>query len=148
VRAKGENLGVMILPRLGPQPVAPSGSWCWAIAATTTDPDAAARWLRWVTDTATGVLPIVRANGAVPGRRSAFTALPEYSEYPYRLFRRQLEGLARARPRTPHYATLTQRFASALREIARGADVAARLQQAEDEVQAVIDRRSRLARDK
>ena len=61
---------------------------------------------------------------------------------PYQLFREQLETTARARPRTPYYATLTSRFAAALRDIARGADVGARLKQAEDEVGAVIERRT------
>ena len=140
LEAKGERLGVMRLPRLGASSVAPSGSWCWGISARSNDPDLAARWLRWVTATETGVIPIVRANGAVPARLSAFAAFPEYAENPYKLFRAQLETIARARPRTPFYATLTQRFAGALREIARGADVATRLQLAENEVQAVIDR--------
>jgi multiple sugar transport system substrate-binding protein len=101
----------------------------------------AAQWVKWVTDTETGVVPTVRANGAVPARRSAFAFFPEYAEEPYRLFREQLETTARARPRTPHYATLTARFAAALRDIARGADVAERLRQAEGEVAAVIERR-------
>jgi hypothetical protein len=98
-----------------------------------------------VTGTETGVVPTVRANGAVPSRRSAFKFFPEYAEMPYKLFREQLETTARARARTPYYATLTSRFAAALRDIARGADVEARLKQAEDEVQAVIDRRAGVA---
>jgi fructooligosaccharide transport system substrate-binding protein len=141
--AKGERLGMMLLPRVGDDPVAPSGSWCWGISARSAQPELAARWLRWVTATDTGIVPIVRANGAVPARRSAFAAFPEYQEYPYRLFREQLETVARARPRTPFYATLTRQFAAALREISRGADVAERLQAAETEVQAVINRRQR-----
>jgi multiple sugar transport system substrate-binding protein len=142
---KGDRLGVMLLPRVGPEHAAPSGSWCWALSSTARNPDGAARWLRWVTDTTTGVIPIVRANGAVPARRSAFAAFPEYEEYPYRQFREQLETIARSRPRTPFYASLTQAFAAALRDIARGAEVQARLQAAEAEVQAVIDRRLRRA---
>ncbi|WP_342751082.1 sugar ABC transporter substrate-binding protein [Termitidicoccus mucosus] len=139
--AKGGRLGAMPLPRLGAEAAAPCGSWCWGVSARTRDPELAALWVRWVTDPEQGVAPIVRANGAVPGRRSAFAAFPEYSKQPYRQFRAQLETTARARPRTPFYATLSQRFAAALRDIARGADVEARLRQAEDEVQAVIDRR-------
>lgn len=139
--AKGDRLGAMLLPRVGEHHVAPSGSWCWAVSAKAADPEHAARWVRWVTDARTGVEPIVRANGAVPARRSAFAAFPEYSRLPYNLFRQQLETIARSRPRTPFYATLTQRFAGALREIARGADVERRLRLAEDEVQRVIDRR-------
>ena len=139
---KGDQLGVMILPRTGARPVAPCGSWCWGVSARARNPALAATWLRWVTDTAEGVVPIVRANGAVPARRSAFTAFPEYEHPPYNLFRYQLEHIARSRPHTPHYAVLTQRFAGALRDIARGADVLACLRSAEAGVQRVVDRRT------
>jgi multiple sugar transport system substrate-binding protein len=138
--AKGGKLGVMPLPILE-KPSAACGSWCWAVSARTTQRDVARAWLHWVTGRSTGVGPLVRANGAVPARRSAFADFPEYSHPPYALFRAQLETFARPRPRTPVYATLTQRFAAALRDISRGADVAARLKKAEDDVQRVIDRR-------
>lgn len=143
---KGDRLGAMVLPRTGEHPAAPSGSWCWGITTRARDPGAAAAWVRWVTDTRHGVVPIVRANGAIPARRSAFSAFPEYGQPPFRLFRHQLENFARSRPRTPFYAVLTQRFASALRDIARGADVADRLAAAERGVQEVIDRRAGRAR--
>ena len=142
VEKKGSRLGVMPLPRMGQKPVAPSGSWCWGISAQTQDAELASRWIKWVTDVQQGIVPIVRANGAVPSRRSAFVEFPEYADEPYRLFREQLEQFAQARPRTPFYATLTQRFAGALRDIARGAPVEPRLRQAENEIQAVIDRRA------
>jgi ABC-type glycerol-3-phosphate transport system substrate-binding protein len=138
---KGADLGVMPLPRIGAHSVAPCGSYCWGISARSEVPELAARWVRWITDATHGIQPLVRANGAVPARRSAFEAFPEYAEVPYALFRQQLEERARPRPRTPFYATLTQRFAAALRDIARGSDVAQRLARAEDEVQRVIDRR-------
>ena len=54
-----------------------------------------------------------------------------------------METAAQPRPRTPVYATLTQRFAAALRDISRGADVAVRLKKAEDEVERVIERKKR-----
>ena len=141
VEKKGERLGVMPLPRMGPTAAAPCGSWCWGISARAVDPSLASRWIKWVTNVQHGIVPIVRANGAVPSRRSAFAAFPEYEEMPYRLFREQLEQSAQARPRTPFYATLTQRFAGALRDIARGSPVEARLKQAEKEIQSVINRR-------
>jgi fructooligosaccharide transport system substrate-binding protein len=147
LEVKGERLGAMRLPRVGKASSAPCGSWCWGISAQAKDAELAAMWLKWVTATKTGVEPIVRANGAVPSRKSAFAAFPEYERMPYKLFREQLETTARARPRTPFYATLTGRFAAALRDIARGADVEDRLKQAEDEVQAVIDRRGGAARE-
>ena len=138
---KGARVGVMPLPRTGGEPAAPCGSWCWGISAAAHDPAAAALWLHWVTDPRHGVEPIVRANGAVPARRSAFGAFPEYAHDPYRLFRLLLETQARPRPRTPHYAAVTRGFAAALRDIAHGAAVAPRLRLAEDEIQTVIDRR-------
>lgn len=140
--AKGARLGAMLLPRVGPHPAAPCGSWCWGISARASDRRLAAEWDRWVTDPAHGVEPIVRANGAVPARRSAFAAFPEYARPPYSLFRYQLERFARPRPRTPFYATVTQQFAAALRDIAHGAAVAPRLHVAAAEIQAVIDRRA------
>jgi ABC-type glycerol-3-phosphate transport system substrate-binding protein len=141
LKAKGARLGAMRLPRTGENSVAPCGSWAWGMSAHASDPAVAALWVKWVTDTETGVVPIVRANGAVPARRSAFAFFPEYERMPYALFRAQLKTGARARPRTPFYANLTGRFAAALRDIARGAEVESRLKQAEDEVQSVIDRR-------
>lgn len=138
---KGARLGVMPLPRIGGKGAAPCGSWCWGISARARDPAAAAAWVRWVTDAHEGIVPIVEANGAVPARRSAMAAFPEYATPPYRVFREQLEQSARPRPHTPHYATLSREFAAALRDIARGADVLQRLQRAEDDVQRVIDRR-------
>ena len=98
-------------------------------------------WIRWVADPEHGIQPIVEANGAVPARESAFALFPEYDQMPYRLFRRQLQEWARPRPRTPHYAALTQQVASALRDIAHGADVKERLDAAAAAVQRVIDRR-------
>lgn len=142
VEKKGSRLGAMPLPRMGSEPVAPCGSWCWGISRQTHDPALAAKWIRWVTDGQHGIVPIVRANGAVPARRSAFAAFPEYARPPYQLFRQQLEQFARPRPRTPYYATVTQRFAAALRDIARGAPVEPRLHLAEEEIQSVIDRRA------
>lgn len=138
---KGEKLGAMPLPGFGTNPSAPCGSWCWGMARTARDPEAAALWLKWVTDSRNGVEPIVRANGAVPARRSAFAAFPEYERPPYNLFKRQLETNAHPRPQTPGYAALTRGFAAALRDIAHGAEVPTRLQMTEKEIQAVIDRR-------
>lgn len=138
----GDKLGVLPLPRMGDKSFAPCGSWCWGIARQSKHPELAALWLQWVTDSEHGIVPIVRANGAIPARRSAFAFFAEYAHAPYALFRDQLERSARPRPRTPYYATLTQRFAAALRDIARGADVERRLQEAEREIQRVIDRRN------
>lgn len=139
---KGEALGVMPLPTLGDSPVAPCGSWCWGITAQAHDTEAAAKWIAWVTDAETGVVPMTRANGAVPARRSSFELAPEFQQPPYGLFRELLESSGRPRPRTPHYAPLTQHFAAALRDIANGAPVEQRLNRSAAQIQRIIDRRT------
>ncbi len=138
---KGDALGVSSLPRLGGAPANACGSFCWGLWARSRHPELAGRWLRWVTATDTGIRPLVAANGAVPARRSAFAAFPEYRQPPYALFREQLESGAHPRPKTPFYATLSREFAAALRDIAHGAPVARRLASSEDTVQGEIDRR-------
>jgi hypothetical protein len=88
-----------------------------------------------------GIKPIVQANGAVPGRQSAFEHFPAYQQMPRRLFRGQLEAAARSRPRTAVYLTLTSEFARALRDISQGTDVQDALTKAARTVQVVLDRR-------
>ena len=139
--ALGDRLGVMPLPRTGPVAASPSGSWCWAISAYSDRPEKAALWLRWVTDSVTGIQPIVAAGGAIPARYSAFPLFPEYEADPFRLFKAQLTESGRSRPQTPYYGNLTQHFAAALRDIAQGADAQARLDDAAKAVQRIIDRR-------
>ncbi|MEY4544063.1 MAG: hypothetical protein RL685_258 [Pseudomonadota bacterium] len=146
LQKKGAALGALPLPSTGEQRAAPCGSFCWALSSSATENASAVSWLRWVTDPQTGVAPLVRANGAVPARSSAFALFPEYQRPPYALFRAQLEQQARPRPVTRFYPTLTQRWAAALRDIAHGSDVQRRLQRAEEEVATVIERRLALAR--
>lgn len=143
IEAHGESLGAMPLPNWGDFPVAPSGSWCWAISALSNQPELAARWLRWVIDPSTGIKPIVSAGGAVPARRSAFEYFPEYQNLPFSLFRHLLETAGRSRPQTPHYPNLTQQFAAALRDIANGSDPQERLDEAAAAVQRMMDRSRR-----
>jgi ABC-type glycerol-3-phosphate transport system substrate-binding protein len=138
-----EDLGIMPLPRSGPRPAAAGGSWCWAMSADTPHPELAARWLDWVLDPENGVQPMVKANGALPARKSAYRFFPEFDHPPLSVFRHLQENAARARPRTPHYPSLTRAFASALRDIAGGAEVQARLNQAAAEVQRILDRSRR-----
>lgn len=99
---KGNDLGVAAPPRAGPsRKQRREAAGAGALSARTEQPRLAAEWLRWVTSTTGGVVPIVHANGAVPSRRSAFEVFPEYERLPRLLFRQQLERSARPRPRTP-----------------------------------------------
>jgi len=135
----GLRFGVMPLPKMGERFVAASGSWCWGITRSCQRPDLAWKVVAWFLDPQRGVRPIVQANGAVPGRRSAFAFFPQYERMPRRLFREQLLRAAHPRPRTRAYLTLTRAFAAALRDIALGADVAQRLTEAAEQVQRVLD---------
>ncbi len=135
----GLRFGVMPLPRTGERFVCPSGSWCWGISRDSRRPQLAWKLIAWLIDAQNGIRPIVQANGAVPGRRSAFAFFPEYQRMPRRLFREQLEHDAHPRPRTAVYLTLTTEFARALRDIALGADVAQRLHAAAAAVQRALD---------
>ena len=138
--AKGLRFGVMPLPRMGDNTVCGCGSWCWGISRDCKERSAAWKVMQWLLDPQRGIKPIVKANGAVPGRRSAFDLFPVYQKLPYKLFREQLEQSARPRPRTAVYLTLTSEFARALRDVALGADPEARLTEAADTVQRVLDR--------
>jgi fructooligosaccharide transport system substrate-binding protein len=139
-KTDGLRFGVMPLPRMGDRPVCASGSWCWGISRSCREQAAAWKVVTWFLDPAQGIRPIVEANGAVPGRRSAFQFFPEYAEMPRRLFREQLEAAARSRPRTPVYLTLTSELARALRDVALGADAQVSLTRAGQAVQRVSDR--------
>lgn len=141
LEAKGTQLVAMPLPRMGDEVVAASGSWCWAVSSGTPRPQAAKKWMQWILGVETGVIPLVRANGAIPSRASAYPQLPELAREPYLTFRNLQENAARARPRTPVYADLTRAFAAAVRDIANGARVEERLDAAAADVQRRLDRR-------
>jgi multiple sugar transport system substrate-binding protein len=136
----GEDLGIMPLPLTGQQTAAACGSWCWAMASDTDHPELAAQWLRWVLDPEHGVTPIVKANGALPGRISAYRSFPEFDTPPLSVFRYLQQEHGRPRPRTPQYPALTRAFAAALRDIVNGADPEERLDQAAAGLQRIFDR--------
>jgi len=138
--AAGIRFGAMPLPRMGRQSAAASGSWCWGLSRECRNPDDAWKVVAWLVDPKHGVEPIVRANGAVPARRSAFAWFPEYEQMPRRLFREQLETAAHPRPRTGVYPSLSVEFARALRDIALGNDVQETLTKAAQSVQRALDR--------
>jgi ABC-type glycerol-3-phosphate transport system substrate-binding protein len=139
-QATGLRFGVTPLPRMGDRHCVPSGSWCWGLSRDCADRERAFRVLSWLLDPEQGIRPVVQANGAVPGRRSAFKWFPEYGDMPRRLFREQIELAARPRPRTPVYLSLTSGFARALRDIALGSDVKLSLGRAAEVVQRALDR--------
>lgn len=122
-KIKKFKVGVMPLPRAGKKQVTPCGSWCWGITQQCENPGQAAKVLKWIVGTQSGIVPMVKANGAPPSRVFAYTLLPEYEEMPRLLLYQQLQKSSRPRPVIPFYSVLTTEFSKALHDIALGGDV-------------------------
>lgn len=139
--AKGDNLVILPLPRIGSESAAASGSWCWAVSSAIEHPKAAALWMKWVLDPTKGIQPMVNANGSIPSRKSAYPLFPHLERPPLSTFRFLQENHAQARPRTVIYPNLTRAFAASLRDISHGADVEERLTKAAESLQRILDRK-------
>lgn len=124
----GEDAIVIPMPILGDRAVTGSGSWNWGITSTCEHPDAAYKFLSFLTDP-DEILHMTNNNGAVPARKSAIAQSELYAEGGLlNLFVQQLEGgVAVARPQTPAYPTITTAFKTAIWNIIAGADVQAEL---------------------
>ncbi|MFO7173631.1 MAG: sugar ABC transporter substrate-binding protein [Bacillota bacterium] len=137
-QAEGLDWGVMPLPYFKKK-VSPSGSWAWGITQQSKHPEAAAKVLKWLVGTDTGVIPMVKANDMPPATWDAYEKLPEYQELPKRIFMEQVQKTAVARPVTPAYPMLTTKFAEAVHSIALGTDPAEALTKAAQEVDRDIE---------
>jgi multiple sugar transport system substrate-binding protein len=112
------DVRIVPLPDFGQGTATDSGSWQWGITATATDGDAAWRFLAFLLHPRE-VVRMTRANGAIPGTRSADRLSPRFARGgAERLYIEQLEdGTARPRPQTPAYPALSAAFADAFHEI-------------------------------
>ena len=83
----------------------------------------------------------VRANGAVPARKSAIVKSELYAEGgPLNIFVQQLEGgVALERPVTPAYPVITAAFSDAVNNIVAGADVKTELDKAVEKIDQDIE---------
>ena len=112
------DVAIVPLPDFGEGTVTGMGSWQWGVPAGAADGDAVWKFLTHLLKPAE-VHRMTAANGAIPATTSALTLSPEYasggSEH---LFIEQLrEGVARPRPRTPAYPTITDAFSRAFAAI-------------------------------
>lgn len=132
--ALGDDLVVVPLPDLGTGTKTGQGSWAWGVSAGSTEPDAAATFLRFLLEP-DHVLAMTEANGAVPGTREALSASALYStDGPLHLFALQLLAscsdapgrtcVSVARPMTPAYPALTGEFSRAVDDALSGGDFA------------------------
>ena len=124
-RALGQDLVLVPLPDLGHGSRTGSGSWAWAVGASSKHRAAAAQLLRWFVQDSE-VRRMTEANGALPGTVSALRAsrLSDPAN-PLHLYVLQRDaGAAVPRPVTPSYPLLTATFAHAVHAVLTGTDPA------------------------
>ena len=118
-KTEGLEWGLMPLPYIKNQ-VVPSGSWCWGISKQSKNKAEAFEVLSWIVGSKTGVIPMVKANNAIPARLSAIKLMPEFGQQPRKIFVEQLKKYAHPRPITPAYGVFSEKFASAVKNISLG----------------------------
>lgn len=135
----GDDLLLLPVPRFPRAQVTGLGSWQWGITTSCDAPDAAWTFLSFLLQR-DEILRMTDANGAVPARLSAIAASDLYGpDGPLELFAEQLEGgIARARPVTPDYATVTEAFSGAVDAVRQGTDPTLALRDAAAMVDEVV----------
>ena len=120
-KAAGRDLAILPLPDFGRGMRTDQGSWNWGITKGCDHPRAAGRFLAFLLRDRQ-VLAMTRANGAVPGTRSALRKSKLYGPGgPLRLFAEQLRGgYAMPRPKTPAYPVISTIFRDAIADIRHG----------------------------
>jgi len=129
--AWGEDVVALPLPDFGEGTRTGQGSWVWAVTSSAEDPEAAARWIRFLL-TPAEVDAMAAANTAVPALAGVADGSPLYGpDGPLRILLEQLSaGLAVPRPRTPAYPIITSAFQEAFDAVRSGGDVDAALSEA------------------
>ncbi|WP_372633079.1 sugar ABC transporter substrate-binding protein [Cohnella sp.] len=86
--------------------VTPNGSWNMAITKDSKQPDAAWKFVNWVTGVE-GAKFWYQETKNLPARLSTASAIPELTEYPMNIFVEQSSKFAHPRPVTPAYPVIT-----------------------------------------
>jgi multiple sugar transport system substrate-binding protein len=127
-------------PDFGNGPKIGAASWQFGISASSTHPDGASRFIefalqdKYLADFSNGI-------GLIPATQTAAALTENYKEGgPMAVFFGLTEGQALVRPVTPGYVVQAKVFEKALADIAAGADVAATLDAAVDEINADIEK--------
>ena len=115
--------GITYFPKKpGGTSTAPSGSWAVGVSADSEHPAEAAEAVKWLTNKDSST-ELAKAISMPASRKSAFESMSEYNELPLRIIKEQVTTVSNARPVTPAYPVLTQKFAEAMIDIMVGADV-------------------------
>lgn len=130
-KALGDDLVLIPMPRFGGKAVTGAGSWNYGISRSCDAIPAAAKVLEHLMSKPE-ILRMTLANGALPATASARAESPKYAAGgPLHLYVEQsAKGLARVRPETPAYPTITAAFAEAVNNVVGGADVQKELDKA------------------
>lgn len=115
--------GITYFPyKAGGKKTSPSGSWALGVTSDSKNAKEAVEALKFLTNKESSV-GLAKAISMPASRKSAYDSLPEYNDLPMRVIKDQVTQISNARPRTPVYPVLTQKFAEALNDIMMGADV-------------------------
>lgn len=100
----------------------PSGSWASAVSTDSKHPKEAMDVIKFLTNSKNSA-EFAKTIAMPAGGRKAYESLPEYNELPMRIIKDQVTQVSHARPVTPAYPVLSQKFAEALTNIMMGAEV-------------------------
>ncbi len=110
-----------------------TGSNSSGISAKTAHPAEAAAFLIYIYSPK-NALRYWQVNRGLPARISLYDQIPEYSEYPYSLFRQELLEIGVPRPSTPAWSAFDAIINAAIKDISLGAPVADRLHKAAEDI--------------
>lgn len=116
----------------------PTGSWQFAMTASSEHPAEAAQLVEWMTNT-DSVVAISNAIGMLPGRVSAIEQLQQYQSGARKVMVDQLQLGGHARPASVIYPVVSRSFEEAVNEIIYGEDVQTTL----DSKVSIIDREAK-----
>jgi multiple sugar transport system substrate-binding protein len=138
--AFGDDLVILPMPDFGQGAVTGMGSWAWAMTSTCEHKDGAWALMEYLL--APEQMDFWTAQiGSLPARRSVIAMQDRWAEGgDMHILIQQLEGgVARPRPITPAYPTITSAFSTAMDNIIKGADVQDELDAAVDRIDSVIE---------
>ena len=138
--AYGDDLVILPAPDFGEGPVSGMGSWAWAMSSQCENKEGAWALLEYLLE-GEQIEEWTSEFGSLPARISLLDATDRWQEgADMYILRRQLEeGVAVPRPVTPAYPVITASYATAMDNIIKGADVAAELDAAVDQIDQNIE---------
>lgn len=136
----GDDLLFLPAPDFGKGPKIGAGSWQFGVSATSKHPEGASAFIEFAVQDKY-LAQFADAIGLVPATSTAAEMTKNYKKGgPLAVFYNLSAKQATLRPVTPAYAFISPVFQKALADIANGADVAATLDNATDEIDANIER--------